>query len=47
MLHGSCIVEIAKLHMNYVELTFLAEEFQVDASVLYFSSNNEYYYIFF
>ena len=46
MLHGSCIVKIAKLHMNYAELTFLAEEFQVDASVLYYSGNNKYYYIF-
>ena len=47
MLHGSCIVEIAKLHMNYAELTFLAEEFQVEASVLYYSDNIKYYYIFF
>lgn len=46
MLHGSCIVEITKLLMNYAELTFLAEEFQVDASVLYYSGNNKYYYIF-
>ena len=44
MLHGSCIVKIAKLHMNYAELTFLAEEFQVKASELYYSSNNKYYY---
>ena len=27
MLHGSCIVKIAKLHLNYAELTFLEEEF--------------------
>ena len=47
MLHGSCIVKIAKLHMKYAELTFLAEEFQVGASVLYYSSNNKYYYNFF
>lgn len=47
MLHGSCIVKIAKLHMNYAELTFLAEEFQVETSVLYYSSNNKYYYNFF
>ena len=47
MLHGSCIVEIAKLHINYAELTFLAEEFQVESSVLYQSGNNKYYYNFF
>ncbi len=47
MLHGSCIVKIAELHMNYSELTFLAEEFQVETSVLYYSSNNKYYYNFF
>ena len=47
MLHGSCIVKIAKLHLNYAELTFLAEEFQVEASVLYLLSNNKYYYDFF
>jgi|GEM_PF-1750495 hypothetical protein len=47
MLHGSCIVKIAKLHTNYAELTFLAEEFQVGASVLYYSSNNKYCYNFF
>jgi len=47
MLHGSCIVKIAKLHMNYEELAFLAEEFQVEESVLYYSSNNKYYYNFF
>ena len=46
MLHGSCIVKIPKLHMNYAELAFLAEEFQVEVSVLYYSSNNKYYYIF-
>ena len=46
MLHGSCIVKIAKLHLNYAELTFLAEEFQVETSVLYYSSNNKNYYIF-
>ncbi|GIT09058.1 MAG: hypothetical protein CM1200mP30_26880 [Pseudomonadota bacterium] len=34
-MHGSCIVKIAKLHMNYAELTFLAEEFQVETSVLF------------
>ena len=28
--------------MNYAELTFLAEEFQVEASVLYYSGNNKY-----
>ena len=33
--------------MNYAELTFLAEEFQVEASVLYYSSNNKYCYDFF
>ena len=37
MLHGSCIVKIANLHMNYAELTFLAEEFRVEISVLYYS----------
>jgi len=47
MLHGSCIIKIAKLHMNYAELTFLAEEFQVETSALYCSSNNKYYYNFF
>ena len=47
MLHGSCIVKIANLHMNYEELTFLAEEFQVGASVLDYSSDNKYFYIFF
>ena len=46
MLHGSCIVKIAKLHMNYAELTFLAEVLQVEESALYYSSNNEYYYNF-
>ena len=47
MLHGSCIVKIAKLHMNCADLTFLAEEFQVETSVLYYSSNNKnYYYVF-
>ena len=46
MLHGSCIVEIAKLHLNYAELAFLAEELQVKTSVLYNSSNNKYYYKF-
>ena len=46
MLHGSCIVKIAKLHMNYAELTFLAEEFQAEASEFYCSSNNRYFYIF-
>ena len=30
MLHGSCIVKIAKLLLDYAELTFLAEEFQVE-----------------
>ena len=44
MLHGSCIVKIAKLFLNCAELTFLAEEFQVEKSVLYCSSNNKYYY---
>ena len=34
MLHGSCIVKIAKLHMNYAGLTSLVEEFQVETSVL-------------
>ena len=33
--------------MNYAELTFLAEEFQVETSVFYYSSNNKYYYNFF
>jgi len=47
MLHGSCIVKIAKLHMSYAELTFLAEELQVEASALYYSRNNKYYYTFF
>jgi len=47
MLHGSCIVKVAKLHMNYAELTFLAEEFQVEASVLNYSGNNKFYYNFF
>ena len=47
MLHGSCIVKIAKLHLNYAELTFLAEGFQVETSVLYYSSNKKYYYNFF
>ena len=47
MLHGSCIVKIAKLYLNYVELTFLAEEFQVETSVLYYSGNNKYYYSYF
>ena len=46
MLHGSCIEKIAKLQMNYAELTFLAEEFQVEMSVLYYSGGNKYYYIF-
>ena len=44
MLHGSCIVKIAKLHMNYVELTFPAEGFQVGTSGLYYLGNNKYYY---
>jgi len=44
MLHGSCIVKIAKLHLNYEKLTFFAEEFQVETSVLYRSSNNKDYY---
>ena len=47
MLHGSCIVEIAKLQMNYAELTFLAGEIQVETSVLYYSSNKKYYYNYF
>ncbi len=47
MLHGSCIVKIAKLHLNYAELTFFAEELQVEVSVLYRSSNNKYYYNFY
>ena len=47
MLHGSCIVKIAKLYMNYLELTFLAEEFQMYESVLYYSDNNKYYYDYF
>ena len=46
MLHGSCIVKIAKLYLNYAELTFHAEEFQVETSVLCYSSNNKYYYFF-
>ncbi len=46
MLHGSCIVKIAKLHMSYAELTFLAEELQVEASALYYSRNNKYFYTF-
>ena len=41
MLHGSCIVKIAKLHLNYVELTFVAEEFQMESSVLYQSRDNK------
>ncbi len=41
MLHGSCIVKIAKLHLNYVELTFVAEEFQMETSVLYQSRDNK------
>ena len=45
MLHGSCIVKIAKLHMNYAEFSFLAGESQVEAYVIYYSSNNKYYYI--
>ena len=40
------IVKIAKLHMNYAGLKFLAEEFQVETSELYHSSNNKYYYNF-
>ena len=47
MLHGSCIVKIANLHLNYAELTFLAEGVQVETSVFYYSSNNKYYYNFF
>jgi len=46
MLHGSCIEKIEKLQLNYAELTFFAEEFQVQTSVLYYSSNNKYYYNF-
>ena len=46
MLHGSCIVKIAKLRLNYAESTYLVEEFQVKISVLYYSSNNKYYYNF-
>ena len=46
MLHGSCIEKTAKLHLNYAVLTFFAEEFQVETSVLNYSSNNKYYYIF-
>ena len=46
MLHGSCIVKIAKLHLNYAELTFLTEGFKVETSVLFYSSNNKYYYNF-
>ena len=41
MLHGSCIVKIAKLHINYVELAFLAEEFQVGSVCALFSRNNK------
>ena len=44
MLHGSCIEKIAKLHLNYEVQTFFALEFQVETSVLYYSSNNKYYY---
>ena len=46
MLHGSCIVKIAKLYLNYAQLTYLSKEFQVEESVLYYSSNNKYYYNF-
>ena len=44
MLHGSCIEKIAKLHLNYEVQTFFALEFQVETSVLYYSSNNKYNY---
>ncbi len=27
MLHSSCIIQIAKMQLNYAELTFLDEEF--------------------
>ena len=47
MLHGSCIVKIAKLYLNYAKFTYLSKEFQVEESVLYYSSNNKYYYNFF
>jgi len=30
MLHGSCIVKIAKLYLNYAKLTYLSKEFQVE-----------------
>ena len=46
MLLGSCIVKIAKLYLNYAQLTYLSKEFQVEESVLYYSSNNKYYYNF-
>ena len=46
-LHGSCIVKIAKLYLKSAVLTFCAEEFQVESSVIYQSSNNKYYYNFF
>ena len=46
MLHGSCIVKIAKLYLNYAKLTYLSKEFQMEESVLYYSSNNKYYYNF-
>ena len=32
--------------MSHAEVTFLAEELQVEASALYYSSNNKYYYSF-
>jgi len=32
--------------LNYAELTFHAEEFQVETSVLYQSGDNKYYYFF-
>ena len=46
VLHGSCIVKNAKLYLKSAVLTFCAEEFQVESSVLYQSGNNKYYYIF-
>ena len=46
MLHGFCIVKNAKLYLKSTVLTFCAEEFQVESSVLYQSGNNKYYYNF-
>ena len=46
MLHGFCIVKNAKLYLKSAVSTFCAEEVQMEASVLYQSDNNEYYYNF-